>query len=287
MLLSEELMKDLSKRVVEEGEGYQRARVAFNILLAQYGDGAYLASKYVGGEHAHRDHRGDPKGRDPLMPVAAAKQREALQFLQKHILDDKPFQFPPDLLRRLAVGRWYHWGSRFGSTDFPLYDRVLAIQELALDQLLDPSVLRRIQNNALKAAKGEKPLTVAEVFRGITDAVWSDLSNGAVNGERPVLATSIIRRNLQRAYLKRLSNLVLGPKPSNNDWFFMLFFEQDTNAPPDARSLARAHLREIGRRIGGALNDRPAGVDETTQAHLEECRERIDKVLKAAMQVND
>src|SRR5262249_13314006 len=144
MVLSEDLLKGLSTRVVNEGEGYQRARVAFSILLSQYGNGAYLISKYVGGEHVHRDHRGDLKGRDPLVPVSHAKQREALKFLQEHIFSDKQFQFPPELLRRLAVERWYHWGAMPGSTDFPLNERILGIQRVAMNQLFSASVLRRI-----------------------------------------------------------------------------------------------------------------------------------------------
>src|SRR5205807_10661466 len=95
--LAEEMLKGLTEKVVDKGEGYQRARVAFDVLLAQYGNAAYLIPKYVGGEHANRDHRGDPKGRDPLVPVASAKQRDALKFLQQHIFSDKQFQFPPDL----------------------------------------------------------------------------------------------------------------------------------------------------------------------------------------------
>src|SRR5262249_50725021 len=52
MLAAEDLLKTLSARAIEDGEGHQRVRVAFTLLLAQYGDGAYLMSKYVGGEHA-------------------------------------------------------------------------------------------------------------------------------------------------------------------------------------------------------------------------------------------
>ena len=62
-----------------------------------------LISREIGGEVMHRDHCGYPAGRDPFVPVKAAKQREALKFLQEHILTDRPFQFPPQLLRRLAV----------------------------------------------------------------------------------------------------------------------------------------------------------------------------------------
>jgi hypothetical protein len=286
MLLAEELMKDLSQRVVDKGEGYQRARVAFSILLSQYGNGAYLISKYVGGEHAHRDHRDDPQGRDPLVPVTSAKQREALKFLQEHLFSDKTFQFPPELLRKLAVERWYHWGAEPGSTDFPLHERILAIQRVALNQLLSASVLRRIQNNALKAEKDDKPLTVAEVFRGVTDGVWCDLPNGTPREDKWTLASSIVRRNLQREHLKKLSTLVLGQKETGG-WLVIFSTDGGSSAPPDARSLARLHLREISKRIQSTLDDRQANVDETTRAHLEECRERIAKVLSASMQVND
>jgi hypothetical protein len=286
MLLAEELLKGLSTRVVEEGEGYQRARVAFGILLSQYGDGAYLVSKYVGGEHVHRDHRGDPKGRDPLVPVASTKQREALKFLQEHVFNDKPFQFPPELLRRLAVERWYHWGTAPGSTDFPLHERILEIQRVALNRLLSPAVLRRVQSNSLKTEKDGQPLQVAEVFRSLTDGIWSDLPNGGGREEKRTVTSSIIRRNLQREHVKKLASLVLGPK--NSDRGFLFFYEAGSAAvPPDARSLARLHLREISKRIQTTLSDRLVVADETTQAHLEECRECIEKVLGASMQVND
>jgi hypothetical protein len=277
-------MKGLSTRVVDDGEGYQRARVALGLLLSQYGNGAYLISRFVGAESVHRDHRGDPQARDPLVPVAAAKQRQALKFLQEHILTDKPFQFPPELLRKLAVQRWMHWGSRESSTDFPLHDRILDIQKEALDNLLDATVLRRIQTNSLKVEKDAQAFQVAEVFRGLTDCVWCDLPNG---GPREEKKSSIIRRNLQREYLARLTSMVLGPKRDNSRYYVFFFGGGDDTVPPDARSLARMHLSDIGKRITAALGDRQNAVDETTQAHLEECRERIDKVLKASMQVND
>src|SRR5262249_1729062 len=162
--------------------------------LQQYGNGAYLTVRHVGGEHAHRDHKGDPDGRDPLVPVKADKQREALKFLQENILTDKPFQFPPALLRKLAADRWSHWGSRMGRPDFPVHERVLDIQKIVPDHVPDPEVLQRIQNNALKVdGKDDKPLTVAEVFRTLTEGIWSELPNG---GPKKPVASSIVRRNL-------------------------------------------------------------------------------------------
>jgi hypothetical protein len=55
--------------------------------------------------------------------------------------------------------------------------------------------------------------------------------------------------------------------------------------PPDARSLARLHVRELGKKIESALKDVKS--DDARRAHLEECQERIAKALSAAMQLND
>src|SRR5215468_8324102 len=210
MLLAEEILKDLHNRIVDKGEGYQRARVALNLVLRQYGDAAHLTSQYIGGEYAHRDHKEDPNCRDPLVPVAGAKQREALKFLQEHILADKAFQFSPQLLRRLGSERWAHWGANMSSPDYPIFNRILGIQRIVLEHLLDADVLNRIQNNSLKAEKDEQPLAMAEVFRALTDGIWVNMGNGASKEGKRSAAASVIHRNLQRQHIKDLSNLVLG-----------------------------------------------------------------------------
>jgi len=46
-------------------------------------------------------------------------------------------------------------------------------------------------------------------------------------------------------------------------------------------------LREIGKKIETTLDDKTGAIDETTRAHLDECRERITKVLNASIQVSD
>ena len=144
------------------------------------------------------------------MPVNAAKQREALKFLQDHILTDKPFQFPPDLLRKLAADRWLHWGNEqafMGGVEFPLNDRILGIQRVCLRELLNDRTLSRMQDLAAKGEKAEPIVTIAEVMRALTDSTFADLPT---TGDKPgVEKTSILRRNLQRAYVSELSRLVL------------------------------------------------------------------------------
>jgi hypothetical protein len=284
MLLAQDLLKELADRIVENGEGYQRTRLAFSVLTSQYGDAAYLVSQFVGGEHVHRDHKGDPGGRDPFVPVPAARQREALKFLRENLLTEKPFQFSPRLLRRLAPDRWYHWGnemSLFRGVEVPVYDRVLRIQRIALDHLLDASTLTRLQDTALHYDKEDNPVTVAEVFRTLTDAIWDDPAP-APSKTNPAGPT--IRRNLQREHLKKLTTLVVGERQSDR---MVLFFFGGSETPPDAKSVARMHLREIDRKVETTLKEKGPNLDETTRAHLEECHERITKALAASMQVNE
>ena len=181
ILLAEDLLKTLADKTVDKGEGYQRTRMAFGVLLQQYGNAAHLISNFVGGEYMHRDHRGDPNGRDPLEPVKGDKQREALTFLEQHLFSDQAFQFSPQLLRRLAPDRWSHWGNEraaMSRVEYPLNERVLDIQKTALDHLFDPEVLARIQDDALQADKDDHPLTLAELFRGLTDGIWNGRRGG-------------------------------------------------------------------------------------------------------------
>jgi hypothetical protein len=263
--LADELMKGLADRVVEKGEGYQRARVAFGVMLQQYGNAAFLSAQFVGGEYSHRDHKGDANARDPFVPVSCSKQREALKFLQDRILTDKPFGFPPDQLRKLAADRWLHWGNEHAFMDgveFPLNDRVLGIQKVCLRELLSDRTLGRMQDLAAKTDK-DGCLPPAEVMRVLTDSAFADLPTGP--DKTGTEKTSIIRRNLQRAYVAELSRLVL------------------RGSVPDARALARMHLKDVNKRIDLALADKKSPPEDTLRAHLEETKEQIAKVLGATV----
>jgi hypothetical protein len=78
-----------------------------------------------------------------------------------------------------------------------------------------------------------------------------------------------MRRDLQRAYLDRFTELVATPPG---------------NLPADARAVARAELRDLDRRLGARLSP-PASFDAYTSAHLAESRARIAKALEAGLEV--
>ena len=269
------LWDKIADKVTKEGMGYQRVRQAFGRLLGEHANAMYFASRYIGGQYHHRDHRGDENGRLPFVPVPAAKQREALQFLKEHALSDKAFDFSADLLNSLAVTRWSDWGSSSGSStrlDYPVHQIILSNQTFILGRLLYPNVLARIQDTELKFPKGEDVFTLPELFSGITDAVWVELDRNV--GEKQWSNTdafiSSFRRGLQREHLKQLIKLVL---------------EADSGTPEDARSLARLHLEEINTQIQGVLQNAQGRLDDYSLAHLKESQVRVAKALDASFQV--
>ena len=65
MAMASELLKDLDQKVVKDGESWARLRSAFMSCISQFGNGAYLAAEYIGGQSVNRDFKGTDKARDP------------------------------------------------------------------------------------------------------------------------------------------------------------------------------------------------------------------------------
>jgi hypothetical protein len=261
--LARELWRRIPEKFNQPGEGYQVMRRSFTEGLAQYVPAVMNTTKYVGGLYAHRDHIGDPQGRLPFQPVPADTQREAMSFLRGSVFSSDSFQLSPDLLNRLAASRWWDFNfSVFGMQrlEFPLHDTVLALQQITLQSLFHPVKLDRLVDLEMQFPAGQKPFTLAEMFNGLRDSIWSELSAGGtpkIDG---------FRRALQREHLRRLGDLVVRPAP---------------DVPEDATTMARANLTDIRGRIDTAL--KAGNADPATRAHLEETRARIDAALSAQM----
>ncbi len=276
--LSKDLIPVVVERTISGGEGYSRSRAALNTLIDQFGNSAFLASRYVGGSTYSRHHKDDANAKDPFTPINSAKQREALLFIKDEILSDSAFVIKPELLRKIGGDRWVHWGNERAemAKEYPLVEKALGIHRSVFDELLSTSTLKAVQNSALLQSAEEKPLQLAEIFRSLSEASFADLPNkdGKVQG---TAKSSVIRRNMQREYISRLSNMVLGQQGSG---LLAFLGGGATNAPADAKSLARFHLKEAKTRIEAALKIEK---DDTVVSHLDELKEQITKVLSSTV----
>jgi len=98
----------------------------------------------------------------------------------------------------------------------------------------------------------------------------------------------LIRRNLQRDYLRRLSKIVIGQRrnPFYDMYSYISFFGSRHRYPADARSLARMHLGELDQKLQAVLESKDLKIDDATRAHLQEAQEQTDMVLHAKLTAN-
>ena len=185
--LASELLKDLDARVVKDGESWARTRRAFRSCSQQWGDGATLASQYIGGQSVSRDHKADKDARDPIVPVPGAKQRECLKFLVDAILSDRRSSSRRRLLRRLgnrAVDALGHRAASPGRASISRSSRrILGIQKIVLGHCLGAQTLARLENQQLQANPGADPLRMDEVFRSLDRRRSGRTSTASASGK--------------------------------------------------------------------------------------------------------
>ena len=256
----------LVERVTNEGEGYQHARQASGVLMATHCRAMFAASRYVGGIYCTRSHRGDVDARVPYEVVDAETQRRALDLLSRRMFSDEAFDLPAQLFSRLAVTYWNHWGSQMPErNDFPVHDSILIWQDRLLEKLLSSLTLTRLHDSELMTPEEQDAFTVAELLERLTDSIFAEVwSTAAAEYTNRQPAISSLRRNLQQAYLARVTRIALG--------------QQDT--PNDSRTMATHQLGRLSREIAELL----AGdiqLDAYSRAHLAETAVQIEKVLAA------
>ncbi len=268
--LISDLWPKIIDRVVKDGEDYRKAREAFGVLLSQYGRSVHFASRYVGGVYVNRSHKGDKDAPTPYVVVDPKQQRAAMELVEQEIFSDKPFQFPPDLYNHLAASRWDHWGSDVPlRNDYPVHEVIALWQGRILDQLLSSLTLARLHDSELKVPADQDAFTVPELIDNLTKSIFSEidtLQGGEFTDRKP--AVSSLRRNLQRQYLTRLSNLAMG----------------NTLAPADCQTVAFAELKSLQERMNKLLASN-VKLDDYTRDHLTESSARIGKVLDAHLQL--
>ena len=151
--------------------------------------------------------------------------------------------------------------------DYPVHEVISLWQSRILDQLMSSLTLERLHDSELKVAADQEAFTTADLIGRLTKMVYAELDNlqaGEYTNRKP--AISSLRRNLQRDYLTRLSNLALG----------------NSRAPEDCQTVAFAELKSIQEKMNKLLASN-VKLDDYSKAHMTESSARIAKVLDAKM----
>lgn len=265
-----QLLTDVIEKSVQEGQGYQKARQSFGMLMSEYWRTAIYASRFPGGVYVNRDHKGDKDAEPPFEIVEAAKQRDAMNLLVEKAFASPKYDGPQ--LNFLAASRWNHWGQRdLDRLDYPIHDTTLNMQRQILRQVLSSTTLNRLHDSELKVAADQDAYTLAEHLRLLVDGVFTEWGAKEPAGEftdrKPYIDS--FRRNLQRETLQQVSNMVTSG-----------------GGPEDARTLSRMHLQRLNTQLTNLLKAKELKLDDYSRAHLQDCQARIKQVLNAQLEVS-
>ena len=262
------LMKNPTVNLPPPGDAFEDARVAFARDFGEYSVCATTPAHYIGGQYLSRAHRGDPLASAPIVPVPRREQHRAFELMATYLFSARAWDVSPIVLENLGQSEWAGYGfgdvaANYGQLpkwaynpgerhDIALSDRVARVQNVALRQMFQPSVLTRLVDG--EAESTTDPMHMADLFDWMRGSVFSEIAGGA----RDIVP---LRRALQANYTQTLVDLYTHPA---------------AGVPSDARALARAELVTLEAGCTKALHGNP---DRTTRAHLDFLRARARDAL--------
>jgi hypothetical protein len=261
--ITRDLITKQEKRALKPENDYAVLRRTVTYALRDAARSAGILARQIGGLRTLRDHPGS--GRDPLVPVSAAVQRESLDLLMKNVLSSDAITLSPALQRKLAPD-YDERGEMTASTDFAVEDLFSGLQRSLLAYLMSDGLSSRLMDNETKidrvVAKANKDsagdaLRVGELHSRLTAAVWSEL------GSKADIAP--IRRDLQREHVNRIAIVLLRPSLASR---------------ADIRSVTRQQGQQLLSRLRSAPR---AGLSVESQAHLADSIETLQLALDAKM----
>jgi hypothetical protein len=225
----------------QPGKDYELLSNMYDALLAQWNREVGHVVNVVGGVKEVNLYYGDANQR--FFPNDPEYQRAAAAFLIDHALTTpKNFIRPEIVLRLTASG---------------VAERLLSAQERVLRSLLQRDRIQRMTEYA--DGQGDHAYRPAKLLQDLRQGIFLELN-------APEIVIDCYRRNLQRAYVQQLADLIQKPAVDS-----------------DLPALARSELSAIAKQITAALDRSNA---PETSAHLQDLKVRIDFALDPRGQAN-
>jgi hypothetical protein len=245
------IIPNLIQWTKEPNKDYTMLRTMYEEVTSQYSMYMGHVSKYIGGIME------TPKMVEEDGPiyeiVAQEKQKEAVDFLNKQLFATPNWLIDIDIYSRAGLNGPVIIGN---------------IQESMLNRILSTRNLGKIIDSEAKL--GTKAYTIMELFTDLKKGIWSELASRK--------SIDLYRRNLQKAYIGTLSNLLNPPKNPGSQ--LSLLIQIGLSVPSsdnsDIRSVVRAHLTSLRNEIRSAVASVPG---EMSRYHLQDVIVRIDNAL--------
>ncbi|WKN40553.1 zinc-dependent metalloprotease [Tunicatimonas pelagia] len=220
----------------QEGEDYDQLEELYGQVLAQLGRYMRHVGTNVGGVYEYRKTY-DEEG-TVFSPVEREKQAAAVAFLNEQLFQTPSWLINPEITQQFeGVGT---------------LERLRSFQVSTLNRLFEADRLNRLIET--QATSPQETYTVLDLFEDTREGIWAELATGE--------AIDPYRRNLQRAYLDKMKQL-------------MKLKDQQYDQT-DIKAVTRATLNNLQQSVRPGLSRQR---DNLSRYHLQDVQQRIEQIL--------
>lgn len=242
------VMGYLPQVALKPGQDFRELGHLYDAVWGQWRRELGHVANLVGGFDTENKHAGQSGGR--FTPIPRARQAEAVKYLQGAVLKTPAWILDPALLAKLEPNSGQM--------------RLLAAQRGVLTTLLDRARLTRLEEQ--ESLLGDKAYPISQLLLDLRGGIFNDL-------QRPGSRVDPYRRNLQRAYVELLGNLLNQPPTLSVAFGGLGFSILPVNTSDDTRGAVRAELKAIQ-----TLTAKPSQ-DKAAKAHLDDLKDQIARIL--------
>ena len=245
------IVPKLIEWTAEDGKTYNDLETLYGQVYSQFNRYMGHVTSNIGGVYEY--YKTYDQDGAIYTHVSKSHQQNCLSFLQQEL-----FQTPTWLLEEEILNKIDFAGA---------VDRMRRTQTRIINSILDfGRMARMIENEALH---GTKAYTLVSMMNDLQNGLWSELAKGS--------KIDTYRRNLQRAYIDRLSYLMTESQTPATG--LVRTYGNQTRvlvSQSDIRSVARGQLNKLKNDIEKGVR---RGSDTNTRYHLQDAISRINLVL--------
>ena len=242
------IMPKLIKWTTKDGETYNELGYMYGQVLGQFGRYMGHVSNNIGGIYQY--YKTSDQDGAVYTHVKKSRQQNCMNFLHNQLFETPKWMINKEILNKIEFA---------GITN-----RIRSTQSRTLNSLLDFGKMARLIEN--EAINGKNAYSLIEMM--------TDLRKGIFNEVYKNKTIDVYRRNLQLAYLDRISYLMSNEQGSTPSWA-RNYVTSVKVSQSDIRTVAANQLIELRKDLKKHKNKS----DKMTKMHLEMVQNKISSIL--------
>ena len=242
------IMPKLIDWTTEDGETYSELGYMYGQVLGQFGRYMGHVSNNIGGIYQY--YKTSDQDGAVYTHVKKSHQQKCMNFLHNQLFETPTWMINKDILNKIEFA---------GITN-----RVRSTQSRTLNSLLDFGKMARLIEN--EAINGQNAYSLIEMMTDLRKGIFKEIYNNEI--------IDVYRRNLQLAYLDRISYLMSNEQSSIPSWARGRVTSVKVSQS-DIRTVAANQLVELRK----DLKKHKKKSDKMTSMHVEMLKNKITSIL--------